>query len=405
MPPSVDANKRVLLYRVPRGVVSIISPWNWPYTMPAEILAPAIAYGNTVVWAPAPTHVALRGEARRVHGGGRHPAGRREHGHRTGPRRRRRDRRRTRGPRPSGSSARSPPGSRVAGRAARQGAPARDGRQRAARGDGRRRPRCGRRGHADGLLPERRARAARPASGSWCTRTCATSTSRCWPPRSTKQIRLGDPFDDATTLGPSTTSRPPQDGAPRARRRRSRRGGAGRRRAARRATAATCSSRRPCWTASRPTWRSPARRRSAPWRRSSTIRSVDEAIDAVNGSPYGLLSAVFTARPGPRAALRRGRARRMGERQRGHELLGVAPAVRRPGGLAERRRAGGRPVLDGSPDRAEDRRANLGSSRASLLRTQPQLVTATPRVHHREQSSGRHGRAKEATGCATGRRR
>ena len=55
MPPSVDANKRVLLYRVPRGVVSIISPWNWPYTMPAEILAPAIAYGNAVIWAPAPT--------------------------------------------------------------------------------------------------------------------------------------------------------------------------------------------------------------------------------------------------------------------------------------------------------------------------------------------------------------
>jgi succinate-semialdehyde dehydrogenase/glutarate-semialdehyde dehydrogenase len=55
MPPSVDANKRVLVYRVPRGVVSIISPWNWPYTMPAEILAPAIAYGNAVVWAPAPT--------------------------------------------------------------------------------------------------------------------------------------------------------------------------------------------------------------------------------------------------------------------------------------------------------------------------------------------------------------
>ena len=53
--PSVDADKRVLLYRVPRGVVSVISPWNWPYTMPGEILAPAIAYGNTVVWAPAPT--------------------------------------------------------------------------------------------------------------------------------------------------------------------------------------------------------------------------------------------------------------------------------------------------------------------------------------------------------------
>ena len=55
LPPSVDANKRVLLQRVPRGVVSIISPWNWPYTMPGEILAPAIAYGNAVVWVPAPS--------------------------------------------------------------------------------------------------------------------------------------------------------------------------------------------------------------------------------------------------------------------------------------------------------------------------------------------------------------
>jgi succinate-semialdehyde dehydrogenase/glutarate-semialdehyde dehydrogenase len=55
LPPSVDANKRVLLRRVSRGVVSLISPWNWPYTMPGEILAPAIAYGNTVAWAPAPT--------------------------------------------------------------------------------------------------------------------------------------------------------------------------------------------------------------------------------------------------------------------------------------------------------------------------------------------------------------
>lgn len=55
MPPSVDAGKRVLLYRVPRGVVGVISPWNWPYTMPAELLAPALATGNAVVWTPAPT--------------------------------------------------------------------------------------------------------------------------------------------------------------------------------------------------------------------------------------------------------------------------------------------------------------------------------------------------------------
>ncbi len=55
MPPSVDAGKRVLTYRVPRGVVGLITPWNWPYTMPAEVLAPALASGNAVVWVPAPT--------------------------------------------------------------------------------------------------------------------------------------------------------------------------------------------------------------------------------------------------------------------------------------------------------------------------------------------------------------
>ncbi len=55
LPPSVDAGKRVLLYRVPRGVVGVITPWNWPYTMAAEAVAPALACGNAVVWTPAPT--------------------------------------------------------------------------------------------------------------------------------------------------------------------------------------------------------------------------------------------------------------------------------------------------------------------------------------------------------------
>jgi succinate-semialdehyde dehydrogenase/glutarate-semialdehyde dehydrogenase len=55
MPPSVDAEKRVMLYRVPLGVVGVISPWNWPYTMPAELIAPALACGNAVVWVPAPS--------------------------------------------------------------------------------------------------------------------------------------------------------------------------------------------------------------------------------------------------------------------------------------------------------------------------------------------------------------
>jgi succinate-semialdehyde dehydrogenase/glutarate-semialdehyde dehydrogenase len=36
-------------------VIGVITPWNWPYTMPAELIAPALASGNTVVWTPAPT--------------------------------------------------------------------------------------------------------------------------------------------------------------------------------------------------------------------------------------------------------------------------------------------------------------------------------------------------------------
>jgi acyl-CoA reductase-like NAD-dependent aldehyde dehydrogenase len=52
---SFSPGKRVLLMRRPRGVVGVITPWNWPYTMPAELIAPALASGNTVVWTPAST--------------------------------------------------------------------------------------------------------------------------------------------------------------------------------------------------------------------------------------------------------------------------------------------------------------------------------------------------------------
>jgi succinate-semialdehyde dehydrogenase/glutarate-semialdehyde dehydrogenase len=55
LPNSFSPGKRVLLQRRPRGVVGVISPWNWPYTMPAELVAPALACGNAVVWTPAPT--------------------------------------------------------------------------------------------------------------------------------------------------------------------------------------------------------------------------------------------------------------------------------------------------------------------------------------------------------------
>ena len=39
--------------REPVGVVGIISPWNFPIAIPAWKIAPALAYGNAVVFKPA----------------------------------------------------------------------------------------------------------------------------------------------------------------------------------------------------------------------------------------------------------------------------------------------------------------------------------------------------------------
>jgi acyl-CoA reductase-like NAD-dependent aldehyde dehydrogenase len=61
IPPSVSAGRRVLSTRVPLGVIGVISPWNWPYTMGAEVFAPALAGGNAVIWVPAPTTSACCG--------------------------------------------------------------------------------------------------------------------------------------------------------------------------------------------------------------------------------------------------------------------------------------------------------------------------------------------------------
>ncbi len=47
--PGVD----VEITREPVGVVGIIAPWNFPLAIPAWKIAPALAYGNTVVFKPA----------------------------------------------------------------------------------------------------------------------------------------------------------------------------------------------------------------------------------------------------------------------------------------------------------------------------------------------------------------
>ena len=53
IPESAAPGRLVLLLRRPVGVLGLITPWNWPYTMPAEVLAPALACGCPVVWTPA----------------------------------------------------------------------------------------------------------------------------------------------------------------------------------------------------------------------------------------------------------------------------------------------------------------------------------------------------------------
>lgn len=56
--PCADPKKRVLTFWRPRGVVTAITPWNFPAAIPGEYLPFAIVMGNTVCWTPAPTAAA-----------------------------------------------------------------------------------------------------------------------------------------------------------------------------------------------------------------------------------------------------------------------------------------------------------------------------------------------------------
>lgn len=54
--PVADVNKRAFSFLQPKGVFAIITPWNFPLGLPClYYLGPAVATGNSVVWVPAPT--------------------------------------------------------------------------------------------------------------------------------------------------------------------------------------------------------------------------------------------------------------------------------------------------------------------------------------------------------------
>lgn len=51
--PSAQRNILIYTQKVPLGVVAIITPWNFPFCIPAWKIAPALVAGNTVVFKPA----------------------------------------------------------------------------------------------------------------------------------------------------------------------------------------------------------------------------------------------------------------------------------------------------------------------------------------------------------------
>ncbi len=51
--PSTDSEALMFTTRVPLGVVGVITPWNFPAAIPMWKMAPALIYGNAVVFKPA----------------------------------------------------------------------------------------------------------------------------------------------------------------------------------------------------------------------------------------------------------------------------------------------------------------------------------------------------------------
>ena len=51
--PLTFPGKRGVVERVPRGVVGLVTPWNFPVALPLRTIVPALLAGNAVVWKPS----------------------------------------------------------------------------------------------------------------------------------------------------------------------------------------------------------------------------------------------------------------------------------------------------------------------------------------------------------------
>ena len=305
-------------------------PWNWPYTMPAEVLAPALACGNTVVWTPAPSTAVCSGLLAECVAEADLPPG--VFNFVLGP-----------GPEVGDELAVNPgthavafTGSTETGLiVSRQAAGKAQLLEMGGNGPlvvhARRGPRGGGRGRTRGRVPRRRDRAAPRPSASWSTRPFGTSSCRCSQARSSERCAWAIRSTTATTMGPGEQrARCRQDGCARGRRRRAR--GDGRDRGSRAEGFPTALYWQPTVLNDVPRRldRASRRRPSARSRQSSAIGSLEEAIEQTNAQTYGLMAAVFTADLAAGHALRRLGAHGPREHQRDDQLLGTAPAVGRP---------------------------------------------------------------------------
>ena len=353
IPESAAPGRRVLLLRRPLGVLGLITPWNWPYTMPAEVLAPALACGNCVVWTPAPSTAVCSGLLAECVAEADLPPG--VFNFVLGP-----------GPEVGDELAVSPGTHAVAFTGSTETGLI-VSRQAAGKaqllemgGNGpfvvlrRRRPAGRGGGRAGGQLPRRgpellRRRApARARGGARGVRGAARRRGGArGAPRRPARRR------DHDGAGQQRARRP-QDGRAR-----------GRRRGARRevVTGGSRAQGFPTTLYWEPTVldRVPAdaiavtRETFGPIAPIVGIGSLEEAIEQTNAQTFGLMAAIFTRRPGRRPALRRLGAHGAREHQRDHQLLGAPPALGRPRAIGERHWPGGRSLPHGYAYRAADR--------------------------------------------------
>ncbi|HJV04660.1 MAG TPA: aldehyde dehydrogenase family protein [Actinomycetota bacterium] len=51
--PSEDPGKKMFTFRKPNGVYAVITPWNFPFVIPSELVAPGLAGGNACILKPS----------------------------------------------------------------------------------------------------------------------------------------------------------------------------------------------------------------------------------------------------------------------------------------------------------------------------------------------------------------